>query len=126
MLSGAACPTLRDKGNARTPSTSRSKVLADHAVDEIRFRADPWKQNGTATPSKYHLRRCRKTRGVATGSLGVSPPSPELIDRAGELAAIASPYTRNRYDGAANLAVGVLPQPPRRKTRRANRPGAIF
>ena len=33
-------------------STSRSKALADHAVDEIRFRADSWKQNGTSMPSR--------------------------------------------------------------------------
>jgi hypothetical protein len=47
----------------RRPSTSRSKVLADHAVDEIRFRADPWKQNGTATPPEYDRGGAAK-RGV--------------------------------------------------------------
>jgi hypothetical protein len=102
-------PHPRHKGNARTPSTSRSKVLADHAVDEIRFRADPWEQNDTAMPSKRDCGGAPKTRCIATGSLGVSPPNPELIDRAGELAAVARPYTSNRYDGAADLAVGVLP-----------------
>jgi len=67
------------------------------------------------------LKRCVPALGCCRG-----PPSLELIDRAGEAAAITGPDARDGHDAATDQAVGVLPQLPLRPARRTDGARTVF